>query len=83
MLFSKKKNPEIKLGASKFASLRPQHVLLSSQMPSNVCTCVYHENYMMAVSALHAVVPSVPSYSKDFAASCFVNPEGLLLVWPV
>jgi len=71
----KEENPEIKLGVSKFASLRPQHILLSSQMPSNVCTCVYHENFMMALSALHAVVPSVPSYDKDFAASCFVNPE--------
>ena len=30
---------------------------------------------MMALSAFHAVVPSVPSFSKDFAASCFVNPE--------
>jgi len=55
----KEENPGIKVGVSKFASLRPQHILLSSQMPSNVCTCVYHENFVMALSALHAAVPSV------------------------
>ena len=71
----KEEKPDIKIGLSRFSSLRPQHVLLSSQMPANVCTCVYHENFMMAMSALHAAVPSIPSYDKDFAASCFVNPE--------
>ena len=70
----KEENPIIKVGVSKFSPLRPQHVLLSLQMPSNVCTCVYYENYFMALSALHMVMPSVPSYCKDFMASCFVSP---------
>ena len=32
----KQENPDKKIGKSKFASLRPGHVLLSSQMPRNV-----------------------------------------------
>jgi len=30
---------------------------------------------MMALSALHNIVASVPPYDKDFAASSFVNPD--------
>ena len=36
--------PLYKIGKSKFAELRPQHVLLSSKLPHNVCLCRYHEN---------------------------------------
>ena len=42
-------NPTIKIRKSKFAELRPKHVLLSSQLPRNVCLCKYHENIIMAV----------------------------------
>ena len=30
-------NPHVKIGKSKFAELKPQHVLLSIQLPRNVC----------------------------------------------
>jgi hypothetical protein len=42
-------NPTIKIRKNKFAELRPKHVLLSSQLPRNVCLCKYHENIIMAV----------------------------------
>ena len=35
------KYPNVKIGISKFASLRPSQVLLSSQVPSNVCTYMH------------------------------------------
>ena len=38
----KDKHPNVKTSISKFASLRPSQVLLSSQVPSNVCACIYH-----------------------------------------
>ena len=41
-----------KIGKSKFAELRPNHVLLSSKLPHNVCLCKYHENFINAVNAL-------------------------------
>jgi len=71
----KQDNPGIKIGVNKFTSLHLQHFLLSSQMPSNVCTSVYHENFVMALSALHTAVPSVLSCYKEFAVSCLVNHE--------
>ena len=37
----KDKYPNVKIGISKFASLRPSQVLLSSQVPSNVCTYMH------------------------------------------
>ena len=55
-------NPNIKIGKSKFAELRPKHVLLSSQLPHNVCLCKYHENFIMAVNSLHKVINIFPQY---------------------
>ena len=71
----KEENPDIKIGLSKFAELRPPNVLLSSQTPSNVCTCIYHENMILALSAINSHVAENPSYSKDFSASCLVDPD--------
>ena len=34
-----KEHPNIKISLSKFCSLRPVHVLLSSAMPRDVCLC--------------------------------------------
>ena len=39
----KDENPGIKIRLTKFSTLRPLNVLLSSQAPSNVCTCIYHQ----------------------------------------
>ena len=52
-------------GKSKFAELRPKHVLLSSKLPHNVCLCKYHENFINAVNALHKVSPAMPMYTHD------------------
>ena len=38
----KNKYPNVKIGISKFASAQPSQVLLSSEVFSNVCTCIYH-----------------------------------------
>ena len=35
----KQENPDKKIGKSKFVRLQPGHVLLSSQLPRNVCVC--------------------------------------------
>ena len=42
-----KEYPEVVISQSKFASLRPGQVLLHGQMPSTVCLCRYHENFIM------------------------------------
>lgn len=52
--------PEVKVGLSTFASLRPQHVLLSSQTPANVCVCSYHANVDFLLSGINMCVQSFP-----------------------
>lgn len=41
--YFKNEHPESIIGKSKFAELRPSHVLRSSDTPRNVCLCRYHE----------------------------------------
>ncbi|KAG1668796.1 Dipeptidyl peptidase 8 [Nymphon striatum] len=57
--------PDTRIGKSKFAELRPRHVLLSSKLPHNVCLCRHHENFIIAINALHKANLSVPLYSHD------------------
>ena len=64
----KESNPDIKIGRSKFSELRPKHVLLSSQLPRNVCLCKYHENFIMAVNTLNKEFGHIPKYDHDLPA---------------
>ena len=63
-----KENPEVKIGLSKFSSLRPLSVLLSSEIPRNVCLCLcqYHENIKLICDSLKKEIPEFPNYSGDF-----------------
>ena len=68
-------HPEVKISLSKFAMLRPPQVMLSSQTPTNVCTCIYHQNTILALDALHTYMPNIPIYNKDFPSSCLESPD--------
>ena len=57
----KDKHPNVKIGISKFASLQPSQVLLSSQVPSNVCTCIYHQNMILSLDAIHNYLSTIPT----------------------
>lgn len=48
----KKEHPEVKIGISKFSSLRLINVLLSSVTPRNICLCQYHENIHLICDCL-------------------------------
>ena len=61
-----KENPEVKIGLSKFSSLRPLNVLLSSGIPRNVCSCQYHESIKLICDCLKKEIPKFPNYSGDF-----------------
>ncbi|ESO88891.1 hypothetical protein LOTGIDRAFT_165309 [Lottia gigantea] len=65
-------NPSADISKSKFTSLRPRWVLLSSEMSHNVCGCKYHSNVILLLEALHRRYPDlIPLYSKeDFIAHC-------------
>ena len=62
-----------KIGKSKFAEIRPKHVLLSSKLPHNVCLCKYRENFINAINALHKVLPSVPLYTHELPQTCLCD----------
>ena len=70
-----KDNPSLKIGFSKFCSLRPVHVMLSSDMPRNVCLCSYHENVRLICECLSKEVPDFPQYSGDFADHFVCDPS--------
>lgn len=59
-------HPDIKIGKSKFAQLRPRDVLLSSKLPHNVCLCKEHENFIEALRSLHDSCKTIPAYSYEF-----------------
>ena len=67
--------PEVKSSLSKFALLCPPQVMLSSQTPTNVCSCIYHQNTIMALDALHTFMPNLSIYNKDFPSLCLESPD--------
>lgn len=69
------------IGKSKFAELRPHHVLLSNKLPYNICLCKYHENYISAVNSLHKVLPNFPKYTKGFIESNVICKEATEDCW--
>ena len=72
----KEEHPECTVGISKFASLRPKNVLLSSDMPHNVCGCKYHNNIILMLESLHKKFPEiVPIYSSEFINQCVCDAE--------
>ena len=58
-------HPDTKVVKSSFAALRSQWVLLSSEMPHNVCGCKYHQNIILLLESLHKKCHDViPNYSN-------------------
>ena len=70
-----KEIPTTETGFSKFCSLRPVNVLLSADMPRDVCLCKYYENIKMLCESLHKEIDDFPLYSGSFAENFFCNPE--------
>lgn len=46
----KQENPQMKIGLTKFYTLRPKWVLLTA--PANSCLCIYCENFQLMLNAL-------------------------------
>lgn len=58
---------------TKFYQLKPEHVLLFNDMPSNMCICKYHANFIEAISSLHKNVVSIPKYGEDLFHAFLCN----------
>ena len=63
----KEEHPEIEIGKSKFASLRPVNVIPVSERDQNVCCCCYHENFDLLVSGIQKSVPNLPASQELIA----------------
>ena len=54
------------------------NVLLSADMPRDVCLCKYHENIKMPCESLHKEIDNFCLYSGSFAENFACNPESEL-----
>ena len=69
----REEHPEESFGKSKFPSLSPPHVLLSSLMRRNICTCQQHQNLILILVALHKFDSVFPLYSHEFPVCITCN----------
>ena len=53
MLYTFFKEQAIKIGLSRFCSIRPPHVCLSRSTPIESCLCLQHENFRLKMDALY------------------------------
>ena len=69
----REKYPGECIGKSKFAKLRPKHVLLSGDLPVNICNYRYHQNFMLLCQAMHKIQSDFPLYSHNLPPSLVCN----------
>lgn len=68
-------NPDVKIGLSKFSSLRPSHILLRRDIPHNVCLCQKHENIRFLLEALKDKGFNLEPKLKDFIKTAVCDEE--------
>ena len=68
-----KENPKMHIRSTKFRMLCSSHVKFSSQTPTNVCTCVYHQNIILALDAMNGYSDSFPIYSSSFPIHAWLS----------
>ena len=66
-------NPDDVVGRSKFASLRPQHVLPVDGIPHSVCVCAIHENMRFLIECLKKVDSNLPGSGRELVDSCLCD----------
>jgi hypothetical protein len=69
----KEENSDVNVKSSKFYELRPENVLLSNEMPHNVCVCKYHANFIFVIDAIHQKIDSFPSSHADILSAVCCN----------
>lgn len=69
----KRENKSILIEKSKFYSLRPQHVMLVTETPHNVCVCKYHANFDFLLRSISNTVQEFPSTSSHLLSIMCCN----------
>ena len=72
----KEENPDLKIGKSKFISLRPQNILPITDKNHNQCCCIYHENFSLLFQSLKKINNDILS-DREFLALCVCSKESL------
>ena len=70
-----KKESDIKIGKSKFASLRPIQVTPLTSRDQDVCICKYHENIDLILASLAKLIPGMPNTSDSLLDSVVCSNE--------
>lgn len=65
---------DAKIGVSKFANLRPDHVRLFKKIPHNVCVCIYQEKVRLILQALKTCTDLSTEFS-GFIEQVTCNPS--------
>ena len=67
-------NLTILVGKSKFSESQLAEILLSSNMPCNICGCIYHGNIALLLEELYRKFPeNFRLYGEEFVKSCVCN----------
>lgn len=74
-------NPDVNIKIAKFYELRPPYVLLTSEMPHNVCVCKYHANFNYLVGSIAKKIPDFPVTGSNLLekSCCDVKSEQCML----
>lgn len=65
LIFSSKEQQKPPLKRFKFCALRPKQVKLLGNMPHDVCTCVYHQNFIECCTVLNKNIAGFPAYGPE------------------
>ena len=67
-------NLTILVGKTKLSELQLAEILLSSNMPCNICGCIYHGNIAILLEELYRKFPeNFRLYGEEFVESCVCN----------
>ena len=58
----KNEHPDVTIGKSRFSSLYPMDVKISSALPRNVCNCIYHSDVNLILETLNSNIPIFFNY---------------------
>ena len=65
----KKEHPDVKIGRSTFAKLKPLHVLQRREISKDACLCLYLQNIILLCGAIYKAIPNFPKFSGDFVGN--------------
>ncbi|PSN37461.1 hypothetical protein C0J52_11708 [Blattella germanica] len=71
----REEHPEVNIGRSKFAELRPMHIKPYCDIPHNVCVCRYHENFENLRSIASKYFPTFGTSSAQFIQYIVCDPS--------